>query len=62
MANPRRALTVPDEVHARLLRLARLHDKPASWLIDRLGSLERIEAKEHRFGGKDQQPINAASR
>jgi hypothetical protein len=31
-------------------------------LNKRLGALERVEAKEHRYGGKDQQGIDASTR
>jgi hypothetical protein len=33
MATQRRVLSVTDDVHARLLRLSRLHGQPASWFI-----------------------------
>jgi hypothetical protein len=47
--NPRKAMQ----------RRGRISNKA---LDKRLGAMERVEAKEHRFGGKDQQGINASIR
>ena len=41
MTKPRRVLSVSDDTHARLLRLAQLHGKSASYLIDRFSTVFR---------------------
>jgi hypothetical protein len=49
-----------DEVEARpMQKRGRISNKA---LDKRLGAMERVEAKEHRYGGKDQQGINASTR
>jgi hypothetical protein len=58
----RRGTVIPNKrtnPRKSMLRRGRISNKA---LDERLGSLERLEAKEHRFGGKYQQGINAATR
>lgn len=38
-ASRRTTLGVTAETHARIVRLARLHGKPATWLIDKFASV-----------------------